>query len=52
VFIAEVNFFGRHKGSALRDGVLLSVEQAVEREPLCLQLDQREICSFPPPSYG
>ena len=26
--------------------------QAVEREPLCLQLEQREICSFPPPSYG
>jgi gamma-glutamyltranspeptidase/glutathione hydrolase len=26
--------------------------QAVEREPLCLQLDQGEICSFPPPSYG
>jgi hypothetical protein len=28
VVIAEVNFFGWHKGSALRDGVLLSVEQS------------------------
>jgi gamma-glutamyltranspeptidase / glutathione hydrolase len=26
--------------------------RAVEREVLCLALDQREICSFPPPSYG
>jgi hypothetical protein len=24
---AEVKFFGRHKGGAIRDGVLLSVEQ-------------------------
>jgi hypothetical protein len=27
VLIAEVNFFGRHKGGALRDGVLLSAEE-------------------------
>jgi gamma-glutamyltranspeptidase / glutathione hydrolase len=26
--------------------------RAVEREVLCLALDQREICSVPPPSYG
>jgi len=27
-FIVQVKFFGRHKSGALRDGVLLSVEEA------------------------
>jgi len=34
VLIAEVNFFGRHKGGALRDGVLLSAEEMPVARPI------------------
>ena len=34
VLIAEVNFFGRHKGGALRDGVLLSAEEMQVARPI------------------
>jgi ATP-dependent DNA ligase len=31
--IAEIKFFGRHKGGSIRDGVILSVHTAVKDEP-------------------